>query len=199
MKKQKKNRFGEKEDLELVSLLKQGDEEAFTAIYYRYSQVVYAISKKYLKDIDMANDALQNIFFKLWESRHDVNISVNLKNYIFTMTKNHIYNIIRHQNTVIEHNYLLLQSVNEHKDEEIHQNIERDEMMEAFHKAINQLPPQKREICQYKMEGKLSNGEIAKNMNLSVSSIKQHYSQSIKILRMQLKYFASLIIIYMFQ
>ena len=61
--------------------------------------------------------------------------------------------------------------------------IERKELMAAFYQAITLLPAQKKEICLLKMEGKLSNQEIADKMQLSVSTVKTHYAQAIKLLR----------------
>lgn len=59
--------------------------------------------------------------------------------------------------------------------------------MDIFYKALDKLPEQKRAICLLKVREELSNKEIAERMNLSVNTIKTHYSESLKLLRMYLK------------
>jgi RNA polymerase sigma factor (sigma-70 family) len=80
--------FAINEDHALFILLKKRDREAFSAIYKKYHRYLYAIALKYLKNTQMAEDAVQHVFVKLWESTSDIHIEINLKNYLYTMTKN---------------------------------------------------------------------------------------------------------------
>ena len=59
--------------------------------------------------------------------------------------------------------------------------------MDIFYMALEKLPEQKREICLLKVREELSNKEIAERMNLSVNTIKTHYSEALRLLRMHLK------------
>lgn len=65
--------------------------------------------------------------------------------------------------------------------------FENRERMDIFYKALDKLPEQKREICLLKVREELSNKEIAERMNLSVNTIKTHYSEALKLLRIHLK------------
>jgi RNA polymerase sigma factor (sigma-70 family) len=87
--------YNRNEDHALFILLKKSDKEAFSAIYAKYHCYLYALAFKYLKDSGMAEDVLQHVFVKLWESTADIHIEINLKNYLYTMTKNFILNLIR--------------------------------------------------------------------------------------------------------
>ena len=48
------------------------------------------------------------------------------------------------------------------------------------------LPPQKRSICLMKVKEELTNQEIAERMNLSVNTVKTHYTEALKMLRIHL-------------
>ena len=61
--------------------------------------------------------------------------------------------------------------------------IEKKELMDIFHKAIDSLPEQKRQVCLYKLDEKMSNQEIADRMDISINTVKTHYAQSVKMLR----------------
>ena len=169
-------------DDELLILLQKGNERAFTAIYERYHKLLYVLAYKYLKDNDTAKDAVQQIFLKLWESRSLFSIHINLRNYLYTMLKNHLLNEIRNNYTSLEKNYELAQETIEYENE-ILSKLEEKEMTEQLYRAIDSLPEQKKAVCLYKLKDSLSNQEIAEKMQISIPTVKTHYSQAIKLLR----------------
>ena len=169
-------------DDELLILLQKGNERAFTAIYERYHKLLYVLAYKYLKDNDTAKDAVQQIFLKLWESRSLFSIHINLRNYLYTMLKNHLLNEIHNNYTALEKNYELAQETIEYENE-ILSKLEEKEMTEQLYRAIDGLPGQKKAVCLYKLKDSLSNQEIAEKMQISIPTVKTHYSQAIKLLR----------------
>ena len=169
-------------DEDLLSLLGQGDELAFTIIYQRYHKLLYVVAYKYLKNDCSAKDSVQQIFYRLWESRSVLIISMNLRNYLYTMLKNHLLNEIRNNYTAMEKNYELAQEKVEYEDDLL-DNLEKKEIEEQLYRAINDLPEQKKQVCLYKLRSNLSNLEIANKMGISVPTVKTHYAQAIKMLR----------------
>lgn len=173
------------DDSDLFFLIQKSNKEAFTIVYNRYHKQLYLLAYTYLKDRDMSEDAIQHVFSKLWEFRKDIKIKVSLKNFLYTITKNYILNQIRDNNTAIKKNYELALSVESYEDNLL-DIIEQKELMMLFRKALEMLPLQKRQVCLLKMEGELSNQEIADKMGISIHTVKTHYAQSIKLLRAHL-------------
>lgn len=169
-------------DEDLLSLLGKDDEQAFTIIYQRYHKLLYVVAYKYLKNDCSAKDSVQQIFYRLWESRSILIINMNLRNYLYTMLKNHLLNEIRNNYTAMEKNYELAQEKVEYEDDLL-DNIEKKEIEEQLYRAINGLPEQKKQVCLYKLRGNLSNLEIANKMGISVPTVKTHYAQAVKMLR----------------
>ena len=147
-------------DEDLLTSLRQGSEDAFTVIYERYHKLLYVLAYKYLKSTYSSEDAVQQVFLKLWEARSLLMVNVNLRNYLYTMLKNHVLNEIRNNNSAVEKNYEIVQSAPEYEDELLIK-IEEQDMMSHFYQAIDHLPEQKRQVCLYKLKGNLSNQEIA--------------------------------------
>ena len=133
----------------------------------------------------MAEDVVQHVFTRLWEFRSELRVGISLKNYLFTMTKNHVLNLIRNENNAITKNYEMAQAASPYEDNLI-ENLEKKELMSSFYKAVDMLPAHKRDICLMKVEEELTNQEIAERMNLSVNTIKTHYSEALKLLRIHL-------------
>lgn len=171
-------------DEELLRSLRSDSEEAFTCVYDRYHRLLYVLAYRYLKDTAFAEDATQHVFMRLWESRALLVAGMNLRNFLYTMMKNHVLNVIRDQNTAIEKNYEIAQSAPEYEDELLAK-IEEKDMMRRLYEEIDRLPEQKRLVCLYKLRGNLSNQEIAERMRISVPTVKTHYAQAIKALRIR--------------
>lgn len=170
------------EDSALFLLLKKRDKEAFSAIYQKYHNYLYALALKYLKSTQMAEDAVQHVFVKLWESTDRIHIEINLKNYLYTMTKNYILNTIRDRKEEISINYANAQMDIESHDDIIKQ-VEEKQLHDLLYQQIDRLPPQKKEVCMRKLKTSDSNQEIAHKMGISVHTVKSHYQESLKILR----------------
>ena len=115
-------------DEDLLSALREGIEDAFTVIYERFHKLLYVLAYKYLKNSFAAEDAVQQVFLRLWESHSLLMINVNLRNYLYTMLKNHVLNEIRNNNSALEKNYEIVQSSPEYEDELLAK-IEEKEMM----------------------------------------------------------------------
>lgn len=183
--KNKIDQYTDTDDEKLFALIEQGDEGAFTQVYERYHKLLYVLAYRYLMSSDMAEDVVQHVFSRLWEFRSELRVGISLKNYLFTMTKNHVLNLIRNENSAIAKNYEMAQSASPYEDNLI-EKLEKKELMSSFYKAVDMLPAQKRDICLMKVQEELTNQEIAERMNLSVNTIKTHYSEALKLLRIHL-------------
>ena len=174
--------YSRNEDHALFILLKKRDKDAFAAIYGKYHRYLYALAFKYLKDTGMAEDVVHYVFVKLWESTGNIQIEINLKNYLYTMTKNFILNLIRDHKEAISLNYLNAQ-VDIPGDDDIARMVEDQEMQDLLYKGIDSLPPQKKEVCMRKLKTSDSNQQIAEKMGISIHTVKSHYQESLKMLR----------------
>ena len=178
--------ISELNDEALFALTEKGDERAFTQAYDTYHKLLYVLAYRYLMNANMAEDVVQHVFSRLWEFRTELRVGISLKNYLFTMTKNHVLNLIRNENSAITKNYEMAQSAPVYEDNLI-ENLEKKELMSNFYKAVDMLPVQKREICLMKVREELTNQEIAERMKLSVNTVKTHYSEALKLLRVHLR------------
>lgn len=171
----------------LIQLSKRKDKEAFTIIYNKYHQYLYALAYRYLKDSEMAEDAVQQVYVKLWEMIHVIDIEINLKNYLYSMTKNHILNQFRSRKEMICINIMNAQQEIVDDEPDIVSVIEDAELSDLLQVGIENLPNQKKEIIKMKIQEHKSNQEIADEMGLSINTVKSHYQESIKMLRIYFK------------
>ena len=93
------------EERELILLLKQGSKDAFTALYKQYWKQVYNFSRLYLTSADAAEEVVQEVFIKIWETREFLREDDHFKGLLFIITRNLIFN--RHRKNVNEDFYKL--------------------------------------------------------------------------------------------
>lgn len=166
----------------LYKRLREGSEEAFTIVFNRYNRLLYALAYRYLKSGAEAEDAVQYTFMCLWEQRGTFEFSTALRSLLFTILKNYILNELRHRRIVFEKHYELAQK-GEEADDDMMKSLEDADFRRHLYGAIHELPPQKQKICLMKLEGKLSNQEIADKLQITVPTVKSHYTQALKQLR----------------
>lgn len=175
-------KYSQDEAQALVKALKEGNQLAFSIVYKTYAAQTFSLAFKYLLNKELAEDAVQNLFLKLWLKKEEIDKTKPINRYLFTMLKNDLLNTLRDSKKNI---YLLedcLSMVLELEDNSQNENL-KQEQMNIIQQALEQLSPQRRKVFEMKVSGKYSNQEIADKLNLSINTIKFQYSQSLKQIR----------------
>ena len=175
-------KYSQDEAQALVKALKEGNQLAFSIVYKTYAAQTFSLAFKYLLNKELAEDAVQNLFLKLWLKKEEIDETKPINRYLFTMRKNDLLNTLRDSKKNI---YLLedcLSMVLELEDNSQNENL-KQEQMNIIQQALEQLSPQRRKVFEMKVSGKYSNQEIADKLNLSINTIKFQYSQSLKQIR----------------
>ena len=179
-------------DLEYINKIRLGDPEAFSALFRKYYEPLYQFAGRFVKEHQIAESLVQDVFVKIWSNREKLSIKLNVKSYLYTAVKNHALNYLKHEKiVVIESEEVDYQnSYNRTPEEEL---IE-SEMHEAVHKAIENLPQQCRQIYLMKRYDNLSYSEIADVLNISINTVKTQMKRALKSLRKNLSHLFFLIV-----
>ena len=175
-------KYSQDEAQALVKALKEGNQLAFSIVYKTYAAQTFSLAFKYLLNKELAEDAVQNLFLKLWLKKEEIDETKPINRYLFTMLKNDLLNTLRDSKKNI---YLLedcLSMVLELEDDSQNENL-KQEQMNIIQQALEQLSPQRRKVFEMKVSGKYPNKKIADKLNLSINTIKFQYSQSLKQIR----------------
>jgi DNA-directed RNA polymerase specialized sigma24 family protein len=81
-------------DKMLLAHLKQGDREAFVEIFERYWKKLYNESYKRLKDKDLVESVVQEVYVTLWKEKESEKIQKILP-YLLSSTRAHILKLYR--------------------------------------------------------------------------------------------------------
>lgn len=166
---------------ELLSLLAQGDEIAFTKLFYSYKDKLYSFLIHVTGSPDAAQDVLQDVFLKVWKDRQ-VFVGVdNLNAYLFRMAQNHAINGLRRQSRTA----LILTEIarEERADHTAETILSGKEVQALLQQAVGRLTPQQRQVFELSRNQGLKYEEIAAQLNISVSTVRNHMVQALKQIR----------------
>jgi RNA polymerase sigma-70 factor (ECF subfamily) len=178
-------------DQELVALLKQGDQFAYTEIFEKYKVILYKHAYRLLGDEEDSNDVIQDLFLTLWQKRIDLNFKVSLSSYLYSSVRNRIFDIITHQKVAAK--YLAsIKTFVEQGDYITDNHIRTKELSLIIEKEIAALPPKMREIFELSRDERLSYKDIAEKLGISDGTVKQQVYNAVKILKLKINSYLSL-------
>ena len=171
----------------MVWSLSQGDEFAFQSIYERYSPSIYKVAFKYLQSSELAKDVVQEVFLTVWNSRASFGEIRNLEAYLITMASHQAIKEMKKIYAEINHHKLYTsESLTTVNDSDFL--VRKNECNEIINNAVNILPlQQKKAFLLSRMEGH-THEEIAKEMNLSSGTVKNHIVRALQQLRLKLTF-----------
>lgn len=178
----------------LVELLSTGDTGAFQAVYNRYCNKLFMVSKKRLYDQDAAAEVVQDIFVDLWERRQSLKIE-NLDRYLFTAVKYKVIDQIRSRVNRKETSDLIMQDMASYFDQQADNNLAFQDLNSAVERILVLMPSKTRDIFKMSRLEHHSVREISCSMNIPERTVEYHITQSLRILREHLKDFVTYLIL----
>lgn len=177
--------YSKNTDLELLALLKAGDQGAFAELFDRYNRLLYVNACKLLDDKEEARDVVQEIFIALWENRANVFVKHNFAGFLYTIVRNRIFDKLSHRK--VEFKYLeSLRQFNAMEDEGTDDLLRTKQLQAIIEKEISFLPDKMREIFELSRKHHLSHKEIARHLDVSEKTVKNQVNNALKILRTKL-------------
>jgi RNA polymerase sigma-70 factor (family 1) len=172
---------GQKED-HIVDGLRSGRESAYRQLFELYYQKLVVFAMKYLGDLEIARDLVQDLFLSIYESRRSISIQTSLKSYLYSAVKNRCLNHIKHKAVREKHTNTIIHSENG-RDQDLEEKINATELEARIFEIVSQLPDKCRQIfIMSRVDGK-RNREIADELKLSVRTVETQISKALKTLK----------------
>lgn len=167
-----------------LNRLKAGDEQVFDAVYKQYYRGLCAFASQYVAETE-TEEIVQEVMLWLWENRSTLIPGMSLKSLLFTIVKNKCLNSIDHNQIKQRvHEQLYAKFEDQFEDPDFY--VEK-ELIALVSKAIRELPEEYRKAFEMNRFENLTYNEIAERTGVSAKTIAYRISQSLKILRTELK------------
>ena len=169
----------------LINALKHGDEKALGQIFDIYKDRLYAYCFRMLKTKDLSDEVVADVFITLWNKREHLLDSTSFEAYLVTIARNlSIDSIKRAVRDEKFYNEILLGAILTHS--QLDENIDYEELQMTINEAIENLPPQRKQIFLMSRENSFSHQEIADKLKLSKNTVKDQIVKALADIRAHL-------------
>jgi len=152
------------------------DAEVAGELFSRFTHLVFGVCFKYLKDEEKAKDALMSVFERLLTKPPDQDI-LNVKNWLYTVTKNQCLFQLRQENTELrykEKNLAELKAEIMEKPVSAFPDIDEELESQNLHKAVQQLKTEQKTCIELFYFEDKSYFEITEITGFSFNQVKSH-------------------------
>jgi len=165
----------------LLEAIHAEDEKAFEEIFMGYKDRVFNIAMLYTESQELSEEIVQDVFVKVWSKRKELTAIRDFSSWIFTLTRNRSFNVLRDTATLQSHQQELISHLpTAHEGDELM--IVKD-TEKLINEALQLLSPSQKQAFElFKIQG-LSREETARAMNLSPNTVKVHLLHALRTIR----------------
>ncbi|TKC62504.1 sigma-70 family RNA polymerase sigma factor [Pedobacter hiemivivus] len=166
------NNYKKLSDVELVAHLKNGDRNAFTAIYDRYWGVLFLHARKMLGNDEDSREIVEEVLIYLWNNIDEIHITSDLSTYLYSSARHEILNIIKRSDLKEK----CLQSLMrfEVQDSDLNDEINTRELTVHIEASVERLPEEMQEEFESGCKVNLSHKLTSEKRNSSENTIKKN-------------------------
>jgi RNA polymerase sigma-70 factor (ECF subfamily) len=155
------------------------DKKEFTALVIPLKDRLFRLAKRILVSQDEAEDAVQEVFLKLWKGKNSIENYKNPEAFAITMTKNYCLDRLKSKQAsnlkIVHSNYQAL--------ENLEKSLEANDGVEMVFKIMETLPEQQKIVLQLRDVEQFEFSEIAKMLDSNETAIRVALSRARKTVR----------------
>lgn len=166
-------------------LISEGDESAFAVLFDHYYRILKPFVVKFAKSETDAEEILQETFIRIWLYRDNIQQIENLDGWIYRVASRECLSFFR-KNRAGQPYFSDLDKYSHIRDHSAcspNESIQTEEMRMAISRFVEGMPQQRKRIFKLSREEGLKPSEIAAMLSLSVSTIKNTLSTTLREIR----------------
>ncbi len=180
-------RIGET-DMQLANLIRDGDTQAFDALFLRYYTPLCHLAARMLKSVDASEDVVQDVFLRIWTGRANWVLNVSVRAFLERAVRNASIDSIRHASYVVRSSESDLGSGRGDMLAE----LDNRTALENAQEAISNLPEGSRTIFLLSRVDGMTYAQIAERLGISVKTVETQMGRALKELRKSIAEFAGI-------
>jgi RNA polymerase sigma-70 factor (ECF subfamily) len=166
--------------------IQKGDIKEFESQFKKLYSPLCHFAFRYLKDMDSAEEIVQDLFYTYWKNKEKIEIRTSLKSYLYQATKNKCLKLIEH-NVVKERYASEMMTVSNNTTDSQSNSLETEELNSIIDRTLNELPEKCRKIFEMSRFEGMKYNEIAKALSVSIKTVEANMGKALKLFRTNLK------------
>jgi RNA polymerase sigma factor (sigma-70 family) len=171
-------------DAEILDLLREGDEGAFTALMERYYKPLYRYGRHFTHDEALLTDCLQDVFVNLWQNRRKLAAINYPRQYLLTALKRRIIRLTDQGRKTVDTPGEALQDYNFSLEFSVEDLIVEKQLAAEnayrLRQVLDQLPARQKEVIYLVYYQQLAPEQVAELMNINRQSVYNLLSESLR-------------------
>lgn len=176
----------ESTDEQLMRDISKGNRMAFELLYDRYFDRLVWFARRFIEDVQAAEDAVQEVFIKIMESPEKFDEQRKFSTWAYTVTGNSCKNILRNEQNRAR---ILQENISWPESELMTHSIDYKLLKQRIAASFKELNEKEKQIYVLRFEHELAIKEIAKIMTIPEGSVKSGIYYLLKKVAQQLKDF----------
>ena len=171
-------------DRELLDRLRQGDRDAFDAIFRAHYPAVVAVAERIAGERAVGEEVAQDVMLELWRRHETLSVDESLRAYLVRAARNRALNHLRHERMKVRTApHAAGQTVTQ---PDAPARLAEAEIDAAVRAAVGALPERCREVFELSRGQGLRYAEIAGVMGISVKTVEAQMGKALRMLRQRL-------------
>jgi RNA polymerase sigma-70 factor (family 1) len=162
------------QEVELLSRLQNGDVRAFAELFHAFYDKLFGFVLGLTHSKTIAEDITQEVFLKIWQNKSDIAEVENINAFLFRIAQNQAIDHLRKSAREVLATSIHFELESQNNTPEPLELLIDNELKDKLSEAVKQLPPQQQKIYTLYKEQGIKQDEIAKQLNLSRSTIQSH-------------------------
>jgi len=183
-------------EAEAFSALQAGDEQGLDHFFNRYYAPLVYYAQSLTHNQGVAEEIASECFVKLWNYRTRLTDAAKVKALLFRIAYNGAIDSIREQQTRTKHATLFARQPAVPAENEALHKLAETGTFYNIHQLLHHLPPRTRQIFVLFYFGDRSHQEIARQLGLTVSTVRGLKHRAVQLLKKHLD--ASIVLIFFF-
>ncbi len=159
------------------------NQQDFLKVVLPFKDKVFRLAKRLLVSTEEAEDATQELLFKLWKNNEKLGEYKNVEAFAMTMTKNYCFDRLKSKQAS---NLTLVHSNYKENDTSLDKKIEHQDSVSQVHQLIENLPEQQKMIIQLRDIEEYDFDEICKMLEMKPTAVRVALSRARKTIREEL-------------
>lgn len=169
---------------ELLIRIAEDDTKAFTHLFDQYWLQVFAHVRTYIKDAAQAEDITQDIFFSIWLNRSKLATVADFEPWLHVVTRNRtisgLRKLLREPDNELA---VIIPDMPALSGDSPVMMLDYKQSQELLQKAIDQLPPRRRQVFRMSRQEGLTHQEIAEQLQISKATVNEHITEALSFLK----------------
>ncbi|MBW3572608.1 MAG: RNA polymerase sigma-70 factor [Gemmatimonadetes bacterium] len=171
-------------DRELLDRLRQGDRDAFDALFRAHYASAVAVAERIAGERDVAEEVVQDVMLELWRRRESLSVGESLRAYMVRAARNRALNHLRHERMKVRTAPHAAGPAATQPDAP--SRLAEAEIDAAFRDAVDALPERCREVFLLSRGQGLKYAEIAGVLGISIKTVEAQMGKALRVLRERL-------------